>query len=216
VANAQGLNVLCITEHIDAVYFMDLYEGLFIENKLGGKILDDGIIKFPNSVTIGSGTEIPLNGGGEVGIQAKLSTILSLNRCNSHYKIEELSELLSNNSYIMIGNHLYVPGKWIEHIEDKLCMLDAIEMLPKEIIRKDNYVSLAVKLGKPLLSGSDSHVWSQLGLGYNEVDISEYNISSFKEALKHGKVTMKLSSEAEKMSEVSTIYRSFLMEAMAS
>jgi histidinol phosphatase-like PHP family hydrolase len=214
VAKAQRIDVLTITEHIDALYFVELYKGLFIENKLQGKILDDGIVELPNSVIVVSGTEIPLKGGGEIGLHTKLSTILSLNKTHGYYTIDDIFAEVDNKSngdYIMIGNHLYVPGKWIDRVEKKLSLLDAIEMLPKELQRQTKYESLAANLNKPLLSGSDSHVWSQLGLGYNEVTIAEYSIKNFKNAIRNNKVTMKLSPEAEILSEVSKVYREFLM-----
>lgn len=212
VAKAQKLDVLCITEHIDAEFFTELYHGLFISNKLCGEIIGDGIVKL-NGLLIVSGAEIPLKDGGEVGLQTNLSTILSLNKQNSFYSIDELFNTVSKmtKDYIMIGNHLYVPGKWIEHAEEKLAILDAIEILPKEIHRKHHYESLADKLKKPLLSGSDSHVWSQLGIGYNEVHFTEYTLEAFKKAMKLNEVKMILSSEAEKLSAVSTLHHEFLM-----
>lgn len=213
IAKVQGIDVLTITEHIDALYFTELYQGLFIENILQGEILDDGIVKLPNSVIIVSGTEIPLKDGGEIGLHTKCSTILSLNKEHGHYTMDGIFAFAeaSKSDYIIIGNHLYVPGKWIEHIEDKLSLLDAIEMLPKELPRIDKYESLALKLNKPLLSGSDSHVWIQLGLGYNETDIEEYSIKNFKEAILNNKVSMKLAPEAAKLTEVSRLYREFLI-----
>ena len=212
IAKLQEIDVLTITEHLDATYFTELYQGLFVENKLQGKILDDGIIRLLNSIVVVSGAEIPLKEGGEVGLHTKLSTILSLNKAHGFYTIDDIFGIVNNNSdYIMIGNHLYVPGKWIKYVEEKLSSLDAIEMLPKELPRQTRYESLAIKLNKPLLSGSDSHVWSQLGLGYNEVNINEYSISNFKNAIKSNQISIKFAPEAVKLSEISKVYREFLM-----
>ena len=212
IAKVHNLDVMCITEHIDAKYFTELYTELFINLKLGGSVLRDGIIQLPNSLVIVSGTEIPLKGGGEIGLHTDLSTILSLNKQNGFYSFDELVETVlgKTNDYIMIGNHLYVPGKWIEHVEEKLDKLDAIEMLPKENRKRPLYEALSKRLRKPLLSGSDSHVWTQLGLGYNIVDLPEYSIKAFKGALRENLVVMHISNEAERMSQASMLYRELL------
>ncbi len=91
-------------------------------------------------------------------------------------------------------------------------MLDAVEMLAKESFRRQKYEQLALRLGKPLLSGSDSHVWTQLGLGYVDVDIEKYSISAFKDAIKNNNFSLKLSPVVETMTEVSMIYREFLTQ----
>jgi len=216
VAKAHGLDVVCITEHIDAIYFAELYTEIFINNKLGGTILEDGIIQLSNSLIIVSGAEVPLVEGGEVGIHSNLSTILELNKVIKFDNLEKVIQFVLNltDEYVVIGNHLYFPGKWIEQIEEKLALLDAIEILAKENHKRDKYETLALKLNKPLISGSDSHVWTQLGLGYTDIDSSIYSIKIFKEAIKNNKFTIELSKEAEVFTVISKLYRDYLTSSL--
>ncbi len=106
VAKTHGLDVVCITEHIDAVYFSDLYRGLFEENRLGGEILGHGIIKLPNSLIMVLGTEVPLRGGGEVGLHAEYSLIKKLKTEKDSYTIDEIYNVLSDSGvdFVLIGN----------------------------------------------------------------------------------------------------------------
>lgn len=209
IARAHGLHVVCLTEHLDAKDFNPLYNGIFYENKLEGHFLADGIIILANGLTIVSGAEVPLKDGGEVGLCASMDVINSLKKESGYYTLENLLKKLDKNGdeYSLIGNHLCHPKKWIKNIEKYVEFLDAIEILSKYRHLKKEYKELADSLGKPLVSGSDSHTWVQFGLSYTDVDIEKFTISDFKDAIRKEKFMVYMSELTETMIRISELFR---------
>ena len=209
IARAHGLDVVFLTEHLDATHFTSLYSGIFDRNHLRGQFLDDGIIKLTNGLIVVSGTEVPLNGGGEVGLCTKMSVIHSLQKKNGFYSLESLITFLNGTGekYSLIGNHLCHPKKWIENIEKHIDSIDAIEVLSKYKHLRKEYKDLAESLGKPLVSGSDSHTWVQFGLSYTDVNINIFSISAFKQAMMESKFNVYMSENTDVMINVAELVR---------
>ncbi len=212
IAKAQGLDVVCLTEHMDALHFNELYQGLFLENCFEAVEREDGTIQLPNSLIIAAGTEIPLKGGGEVGLYTTMKALNSLNKENGYYTLDSLVDKLINISedYVLVGNHLCNPDKWIVGIEQKADSLDAIEILPKHSHLRNRYEELSNSLRKPLIAGSDSHTWIQFGLGYTNLDIAEFSLRNLKQAVIDNKFTISIHPDSEKMTHISEMYRKHL------
>ena len=209
VARAHALDVVCLTEHLDAKEFNRLYSGIFIENRLRAQVIDDGIIQLPNGLIVASGTEVPLKGGGEVGLCTNMKLLNCLEKQNGYYDLESLLSFLynSNTSYSLIGNHLCNPKKWIANIEKYKDSIDAIEILSKYRHLKDEYENLSKLLDKPLVSGSDSHTWVQFGLSYTDVEIEKFSILDFKKAIRNRDFKIYMDENTEKMIKVSELLR---------
>lgn len=213
IARAQGLDVVCLTEHLDADNFTSLYDGIFYDNKLGGQKISDGMILLSSGLLVVSGTEIPLKGGGEVGLCSSMRLISGLNKENSYYSLDSLISYIDSTDehYTLIGNHLRHPKKWISDIEKHIDSFDAIEVLSKYRDILDDYRALANSLGKPLVSGSDSHTWVQFGLSYTEVDIQDFSLANFKEAIRGNKFSLYMSDDTNKIIKVSELFRKNLV-----
>lgn len=209
VARAHELDVVCLTEHLDAKEFDRLYSGIFIENRLGAKVIDDGIIQLSNGLIVASGTEVPLKGGGEVGLCTTMNLLNSLEKQNGYYDLGSLLSYLNNIDapYSLIGNHLCNPKKWIKDIEKYKDSIDAIEILSKYKHLKNEYKNLSKLLNKPLVSGSDSHTWVQFGLSYTDVEIEKFSILDFKKAIRNRDFKVYMDENTEKMIKVSELFR---------
>lgn len=219
IAKLKGLDVLCVTEHLDALCYDELIDCLFQQNCLNGKLLREGVIQLTNSLIISSGAEVSLVGGADVGLHAKPSVLQALNKKKGYYNLYNLVDEVASltDDYIIVGHHLYKPGKWIENIEEQAKFLDAVELPAKDIIQKERYESLKVSLNKHFVSGSDSHTWVQLGVGYtiiqDEVSDKEcdFSIRLFKEAINDNRSSVQILMEPEKIIKISSAYRQYLI-----
>ena len=94
----NDIDVLCYTEHLDAINYSSLLQEIFISNKLQGDIMGDGIIKLKNGLIVSSGAEISIAGGADVGVHANASTLLQLNTNKGFYTLESLVQSLQSLS----------------------------------------------------------------------------------------------------------------------
>ncbi|OGT51126.1 MAG: hypothetical protein A3E84_04765 [Gammaproteobacteria bacterium RIFCSPHIGHO2_12_FULL_42_13] len=214
VARHHDLNVICFTEHLDADFYENVLNSIFEENCFSGEILNDGLIRLPNSLLLSSGTEISLAGGADVGLHAKPSVIKKLNKTKGFYTLDFLAEELEtlDSNYILVAHHLFRTGKWIDNIDKKSALIDAIELPPKDITQESKYRELSLETGKPFVAGSDSHTWLQLGVGATYVDElnfdgNNFNLKEFKQLINRKMVEPVVSSDALSQVELSTLYR---------
>lgn len=164
VARHHDLDVICFTEHLDADFYESILNSVFEENCFSGEIIDDGIIRLPNSILLSSGAEISLTEGADVGLHAKPSILKKLNKEKGFYSLDSLVETLESlcSNYVLIAHHLFKTGKWIDDFNKKSALIDAIELPAKDIAQEDKYRELSFLTDKPFVAGSDSHTWLQL------------------------------------------------------
>lgn len=210
----SNIGVVCYTEHLDAINYGDLLKEIFVSNKLQGTNLGDGIIKLDNGLTLSAGAEVSLKGGADVGIHTEVSTLLQLSTEKGFYTLESLVDALDKltKNFIVVAHHLFKPGKWIDMIEEKAHYLDAVELPAKDIKQVAKYLGIAKNLSKPMVAGSDSHTWLQVGVGNTVVTDNNYflngfNLMEFKDAISSFKVGTQISPEASKIVDLSTMYR---------
>ncbi|PJD91620.1 MAG: hypothetical protein CK424_06225 [Legionella sp.] len=141
------------------------------------------------------------------------SILKSLNKNKGYYTLESLLDTVSTatDSFVIVGHHLYRPGKWINHIEEKSHLLDAIELPAKDIVQKEKYRNLSTSLKKNFVAGSDAHTWAQIGVGYTMCSDDVFGFSMFKNAIKTNKVSISISPEAEQLVQISSAYRKHLI-----
>lgn len=217
VAKASGLDVVCMTEHLDAIYYPELLESIFRKNVLNGKMLADSVIKLPNSLILLSGAEVSLKGGADVGLHTNVNVLKKLNNEKGYYTLETLTEAVSRltDDYILAGHHLYRPGKWIDNFEENNSLLTCIELPAKDIAQKEKYIALAEKFKKQVIAGSDAHTWVQLGVGKtfinsNAANTEYFDVSLLKKAISEKSVTPEIAPESEKIINISNLFRKYL------
>lgn len=165
-ASRQHLDGLCVMEHLDADHYPRLMTALFEENQLGfercGDALrtDDGLHVYP-------GAEVAIKGGGDVGVHASVRALLSLERSKGFYGVESLREALhrTGEPFVMVAHHMLLPNKRLAELEKHPALVDAVEVPGKDPGAREAYLSRARNDHLPVLSGSDAHVWIQVGAG---------------------------------------------------
>lgn len=214
VAKSNGLDAVCFTEHLDAIYYGDLLDYLFNKNCFNAEILDEGVLRLPNSLVVTSGAEVALKGGADVGLHVKPKILKKLNKEKGYYTIDTLADTVGSltDEYIIVGHHLYRPGKWIDQLEEKSHLLDSIEIPAKDILQLNKYLSLGRNLEKPFVAGSDAHTWIQIGIGQTilEIENKHLDVKCFKKAIKENRVNTTISPEAEKLINISRLYRDYV------
>ncbi|MHC8316449.1 PHP domain-containing protein [Pseudomonas sp. LB3P31] len=216
VAKIKGIDLLCITEHIDAEGFEELYREIFIENRLGGDYESSGMLRLKSGIVISPGAEVSLAGGGDMGVHTGLNTIMSLDSRKGTYSAEILLDVLEagSNDYVAVAHHVLIEGKWWKDFDQVVDRLDAIEVPGKHSCCSDDYLALADRYSKGKLCGSDAHNWVQLGAGLTFVECgavdggSEYslNISGLKHSLLNNKTIARLNATADAMVSIAKLY----------
>lgn len=164
-ARGDGIDVLCITEHLDAVHYVTLVRGLFDEKRLGGTLVGPGVLQLDDGLVVSSGAEVALKGGGDVGLHCSPDRLLALDRAKGAYS---LSELIANvapfaDEAVLVAHHYYWSNKSFAELPAMADRIDAIELPAKDLARAEQYSQLAQQLDRPLIGASDAHTWVQVG-----------------------------------------------------
>jgi hypothetical protein len=167
----RGLRAVCIMEHLDAAHYARLISEVFVENRLGWHPLEGGVMMTREGVMVFSGAEVSLHGGADVGVHAAPAVLLSLNRAKGHYTLSGLRQALqgSGQEFLIVAHHVLLPGKHCQELYDDPSLVDALEIPGKVPAMAPRYRELSHVFNLPVVSGSDAHVWVQIGVGCAEV-----------------------------------------------
>lgn len=222
-ARRDGLDLLCICEHLDAIHYGALLEGLFEENRFMGQPMAPGVLRLDNGILLSSGAEVSLRGGGDVGVHASPAVLRRLERRKGHYSLGELLDTLqqSGEPTAVVAHHVYVGGKWIDELPSLGHRLNAIELPAKDLAAREKYRGLAAELNLPLVGGGDGHTWLQIGACYTHIadtawpDSTRFSLPEFKNILADKNVTPVPVLGAERFVRMSRLYRERLEQAGA-
>lgn len=214
-ARRDGLDVLCICEHLDAVHYPTLMRGLFDDLRLGGRILRPGILRLENGLVISAGAEVSLAGGGDVGVHAAPEVLLSLDRRKGAYTLAALLAELDRRGAerAMVAHHVYYGSKWIAELPAVGARLDAVELPAKDLGAADRYVALAGELRLPMVGGGDGHTWIQVGACFTDLqdemlpDAAGFSPHAFRQALARRHVRPVPVAGADRFLRMSRLYR---------
>ena len=216
-AREKNIDVLCLTEHRDAVGFEELYLELFSENRFGGEVKPNGTLTLSSGITISPGAEVSLSGGGDMGVHTDLSTVMGFDRRKNSYTAAELLKLLSEggSGYVSVAHHLLLDGKWWRDFEQVIGHVDAIEVPGKQATSMVSYLELANRYSKGQLSGSDAHTWVQLGAGLTLIKEGEmthggerlFDVFELKKLVVEHETVPCVSDVADELIKISKIYK---------
>lgn len=195
VAVTEGLHVICVAEHRDALHYSELIEGLFFENKLGGELIEPGMLSLPNGSILSSAAEIALKGGGDVGVHASPEVLLSLRPEKAAYSLEELLAELHPHRHdvTVIAHHVFWKNKGIAELRQCAGLVDGLELPAKDLAQEVRYRALADELGLALVGGGDAHTWPQVGQCRNQLLVDSnphFNRSVLKSAIRERDFTV--------------------------
>lgn len=211
-AGAEGLSALWLMEHRDADHYETLLEALFETGRFGGKLRAPGVWLTPEGIVLRSGCEVSLRGGGDVGVLASPNVLRGLSPEKGAYYLSALLDALdvTNEPYIISAHHLLSPGKDIVGLQGCLGRLSAIELPGKDPGREDTYRQLAAAHQLPMVSGSDSHTWMQVGAGRTAFDAPpDAPIEVLAQCIAAGGARPSVSQHASCMVRLSRMYRSY-------
>ncbi len=170
-AKGAGLDAICLTEHFNTQQFETLYGYIAKRgDKQGDCFVIDGLKVFP-------GMETDIAEGGHVLSIGPMEAILELNaRLAPHKKkgnflpAKELFALFDEYPVLVGAGHPYREEGHIPELPDHLLSrFDFLDLNGKDIaldrrMTEEKTYALAEKLGKPVVSGSDTHQAVQYGV----------------------------------------------------
>lgn len=173
-AHGDGVDIICVTEHLDAVYYEALVKGIFDEMRLGGTLIGPGVIKLENGLILSSAAEVALKGGGDVGLHCSPQRLLALNKTKGAYSLTELVEYVSPfaDESVLVAHHYFWPTKSFAELPALAHRIDAIELPAKDLVHAQDYQELSLQFNRPLIGASDAHTWVQIGSCRSQCEIT--------------------------------------------
>ncbi len=168
-ARSIGLDGFALTEHFHATAFWSIHEALIRLYPYR-----DGAYEVGDGFRVLSGAELDIAEGGHIGIIGPLAALRLLD--------ERFRPLLSEGEWpryrdlyraseglglTIIANHMLRPGKMLTKLTmDELATFSALELNGKDHHTpvEEQILAYARRLDKPLVGGSDAHVWAQIGI----------------------------------------------------
>lgn len=215
VARVRGLDGFCLTEHRHAAHFEELLEGVFGGGRLEGELIGEGVFRCGNGILIFCGAEVAIAGGGDVGVHAPPGVIAALSSAKGAYNVLELIRVVEGAGAPswLAAHHVFSEGKWFANLEEAAGRLDAIEFPSKGVARREEYLALAARLGKPTVSSSDAHTWVQVGAGQTPLEAPESGLASIqavKEAVAASREEPVFHASLAELVALNKIYRQHL------
>ena len=170
-ARNAGLDAICLTEHFNTLQFDELYGYLLETSRREGDTL-----LLPNGLHIFPGMETDIAEGGHVLSLGTAETILELNRRLAPHKqpghflpFERLMDLFQEYDILVGAAHPYREGGHIPELPlEQLKRFDFLDLNGKDVAEDRQRAetlthALGERLGKPVVSGSDTHQAVQYG-----------------------------------------------------
>lgn len=219
-AKEAGLEAICLTEHFNTIQFEDLYEYL---KKIGKRENDCYVLE--NGLKIFTGMETDIKEGGHILSIGPIESIIELNRKLEPYKtpdnflpFNKLMDLFSNYPVIVGAAHPFREGGHIPEIDiNELKRLDFIDMngkdiaIDKEGTQKKIY-EFSKQIGKPVVSGSDTHQSFQYGCIKTKFYGAVTEISDLYERIKSGDYNIEIDENAGYKVRTASILKKALKE----
>lgn len=170
VAKKNGLTALVLTEHFSTYQFDRIYETLDANYPYKAYYYDiDGF-------RVLTGMEVNIQEGGHIVVFGHKQDVLAL-RHQFPEKIgkkdfptfSQLMQGVKSHGLISIGAHPCRKSASLVQLGTKLEQLDFLEMNGKDIGLKDKMLDLAIQLNMPIVAGSDTHHYIQVGTVRNHL-----------------------------------------------
>lgn len=222
-AKNAGLDALCLTEHFNTLQFDELYGYLSARSTREGDalVLENGLRVFP-------GMETDIAEGGHILSIGPLEAILELNQRLAPYKqpgaflpFARLRDLFDQYPVLVGGAHPYREGGHIPQLpEEQLARLDFLDLNGKDLAtdrqRAERLTKgLGERLGKPVVSGSDTHQAVQYGCVWTEFAKDFSTVRELKEEMEAGRYVVTVAESAAEKVKTATLLKRALKEIHA-
>ena len=222
-AKAAGLSALCLTEHFNTLQFDELYAYLARKSRREGDTL-----VLPNGLRVFPGMETDIAEGGHILSIGPLEAILELNQRLAPYKqpgnflpFSKLRDLFDQYPVVVGGAHPYREGGHIPQLpEEQLARLDFLDLNGKDLAtdrqRAERLTKgLGERLGKPVVSGSDTHQAVQYGCVWTEFAKDFSTVRELKEEMEAGRYAITVAENAAETVKTATLLKRALKEIHA-
>lgn len=185
-ARRVGLDGFAITEHFHARHFWDVHTDL-----LQRYPYKDGVYEAEEGIRVLSGAELDVREGGHIGILGHVDNLralddaFSLRLSEGYYPaFDELRAEATKHDLTLIANHPARPLKYLFKLSmEQLAQFNAIELNGKdEDGQEEEVLRMAQLLHKPLVGGSDAHVWAQVGVRHTVIP-GEVSLVNLRQAI---------------------------------
>jgi histidinol phosphatase-like PHP family hydrolase len=202
-AKAAGLDALAVTEHYNALNFLDVYEYLDAHFPLKGDYYEvEGLKLFP-------GMEVDVKEAGHILLISRREIILDFfhklkpyGKKEDFIPLSDLMHLAESLEIIKIGAHPFRPSTPLAHLNpNQLARLDAFELNGKDLHslgiedNQQNVLGLAEALGLPVVAGSDTHQFFQYGSVFNRFNHDCSTITEIKTAIENKAFSIQVSPD---------------------
>ncbi len=203
-AKKAGLDAICLTEHFNTLQFDELYGYLLsISSREGDTLcMENGLRVFP-------GMETDIAEGGHILSLGPVEAILELNQRLAPHKtpgkflpFAELMDLFAKYPVLVGGAHPFREGGHIPELPGaQLQRLDFLDLNGKDVAENQDRAqtlthALGKQLGKPVVSGSDTHQAVQYGCICTEFERDVHTVSALHEEMKAGRYRIIVSDHA--------------------
>jgi hypothetical protein len=211
-ARTDGVDILCVAEHLDALHYESLITGIFDELRLGGSSLAPGILRLDNGLILCSAAEVALKGGGDVGLHCAPKQLLAMDKARGAYSLSELIEYTTpfSEGALLVAHHYFWANKSFAELPHFAHKIDAVELPAKDLARTNDYTQLAQQLNLPMIGASDAHTWVQIGSCRSQFETSgdhDFDHGQLKRLVRDGALRAKPLEQAAERVRISRLLR---------
>lgn len=187
-AMRNGLQAIALTEHFNTWGFDEIYETLERRYTYKDDYYDvDGLKVF-------CGMEVDVREEGHILLVGKRDNVLSLQKAllpfvtkDKYPPMDYLLEEAGKREMLKIGAHPYRNEHSLGRLDANLLKrLDFLELNGKDFKKGNSVLRLADSVGLPVVAGSDTHHWLQVGCVKNRLAKDCYTVSQLRCCLKEG------------------------------
>lgn len=200
-ARENGLTAIALTEHFNTNRFEDIYDTLDKHYSYNQYYDVDGFKVF-------SGMEIDIKETGHILLIGHRDDIRKIRAHfadrtdeNNFPSFEELFSVASSFNLLKIGAHPSRESTPLIHLsDDRLRQFDAFDLNGKDVAKQpqtqETIIDLGLRLNKPVVAGSDSHLPIQFGCVKNKFYKECESIDELRECMQSHQFKVIVSNEA--------------------
>jgi predicted metal-dependent phosphoesterase TrpH len=203
-ARRVGLDALAMTNHFNTPNFEGVFAYLDREYTYAGSYYRvDGVKLYPGmEVNVREGPHVVLLGEREAILEAHTRLRGNLTP-ETHCSASALFDRQEGLRLLTILAHPFRPGREINRIDARLCSrFHALELNARDLVLVGKEIAArteraARQVGLPMVAGSDTHHYHQLGTVYNRFDSTFGSVIELEDLIERGEYTVHVDDRIE-------------------
>lgn len=221
-AKENGMTAITITEHFNTLNFHEVYDTLEKTYSYKNDYFE------VNGIKAFTGMEVDIAENGHVLVIGNLKKVREIRKILSSHEtsdcfiaLETLLKLCSENSMLVIGSHPFRKDHPLYKVQDELlCKFDAFDLNGKDLFTygieemKEKVMNMGNQYTVPVVTGSDTHQYLQLGCVMTEFEKDCTTVKEIKEEIAKGKYKIVISPCLKTKVKAATIIKKLLKEKL--